>query len=405
MRPLASQSIDSQGVAAFTLSDGTARDSIRGISAVRILLDYRPALRQRTGVGAYIHETARALAATAGAGESVVLFSASWKDRLAADAVMPLATVDRRIPVRLLNFAWHRLGAPAVERLAGDGYDVVQSAHPLLIPTRHAARVVTVHDLDFLDHPERTQAEIRRDYAALAGPHARAADQVIAVSPHTAREVERRLGVPPSRITVCPLGAPDWPVRAALPGAGACILFLGTLEPRKNLDVLLDAYSRLIATDPATPPLVLAGRIDPQADALVARARSAPLADRVELPGYVTDDQKRALFERAAVFVLPSHLEGFGLTAVEAMKAGVPVVAANRGALPDTVGRAGRLVDPDDAAQLAHALAEIVASRDLQQRMSDAGRAQAAQFTWTHTASRTREAWQLAREHWTARRG
>lgn len=371
---------------------------------MRILLDYRPALRQRTGVGAYVHETTRALAASAPAGESIALFSASWKDRLPSDAVAPLPTIDRQIPGKLLNLAWHRLGLPPVEWLAGNGFDIVQSAHPLLIPSTRAARIVTVHDLDFLDHPDRTRGEIRRDYAALAAAHARRADQVIAVSPNTARDVEARLGVPRRRITICPLGAPSWPERANEAPGPPCLLFLGTLEPRKNLGVLLEAYARMVTADPGVPPLVLAGGHGPGAAALVARAAVAPLAGRVECPGYVTDAQKRDLFARAVLFVLPSHFEGFGLTALEAMAAGVPVVAANRGALPDTIGPAGALIEPDDAEALAHVMTRILASPDEQQRMRDAGRQQAARFTWAETARRTREAWQLALEHRATRR-
>jgi glycosyltransferase involved in cell wall biosynthesis len=223
---------------------------------VRILLDYRPALRQRTGVGEYVHELASALLESAPPGESLVLFSSSWKDRMpawstpsgATDAGRPEIS-DLRIPVRVLNYAWHRLGWPPVERLARRPLDVVQAMHPLLIPSRTAARIVTVHDLDFLDYPERTRAEIRRDYPALAATHARRADHVVVVSRHTAGEVERRLRVESSRISVCSPGRPAWPRRLAEP-AGGPILFLGTLEPRKNLGVLLDAYERLIVRRP-----------------------------------------------------------------------------------------------------------------------------------------------------------
>lgn len=369
---------------------------------MRILFDYRPALRQRTGVGAYMHETARALAATAPPDESLVLFSSSLKDRLAPDVVAPLDVVDRRIPVRWLNRLWHRLEWPDAERLTGRAWDIVQAAHPLLIPSRHAAQVVTVHDLDFLDHPERTSAEIRRDYPQLAAAHARRADQVIAVSTHTARSVEARLGVPASRITICPPGAPDWTPRAELPLNG-CILFLGTLEPRKNLNVLLDAYTRLLATRADAPRLVLAGRIDPSASAVVARTTEPPLAGRVELPGYVSDADRRRLLDNALVLVLPSHTEGFGIPAVEAMKAGVPVAAADRGALPETVGDAGARFNPDDAAELAHVLGDIVWSRERQQQMADAGLRHVTRFTWRQTAERTREAWRLALEHRAAR--
>lgn len=371
---------------------------------MRILFDYRPALRRRTGVGEYVHETARALVASAPAGERLTLFSSSWKDRLAADVVPGAHTVDARVPVRALHLAWHRLEWPPIEWLAG-AHDVVQSAHPLLIPSRAGARLVTIYDLDFLDAPERTRAEIRRDYPALAAGHARRADQVITISAHTADAVESRLGVPRSHISICRPGAPAWPRRAAEPAAGGCILFLGTLEPRKNLGVLLDAYGALAAAHPDAPPLVLAGHIPAEAAALVRRAREAPLAGRVELPGYVSDDEKAALFRRALVFVLPSHTEGFGIPAVEAMSVGVPVIAANRGALVESVGAAGHLVAGDDPAALTDALTSILGDASRRDRMREAGWAHAAQFTWARTAAGVRESWALARDHHARRRG
>jgi glycosyltransferase involved in cell wall biosynthesis len=274
---------------------------------VRVLIDYRPALRERTGVGEYVHEAARHLVATAPPDEALVLFSASWRDRLTAGVVPGAAVLDRRVPVSLLNLAWHRLEWPPIERLADQPFDVVQSMHPLLLPSRQAARLVTIHDLDVLDHPERTRREIRRDYPALAGSHAARADQVVVNSRHTAESVAVRLGVPPSRITVCPPGAPAWPRRLTEPGDDGCILFLGTLAARKNLGVLLDAYERLIARQVPLPPLALVGRLDPDFRALVERTRRAPLAGHVEQPGYVDAEARLRWFRRALVFVFPSH--------------------------------------------------------------------------------------------------
>ncbi len=389
----------------IVLTHDPPRDSIRKVLTVRILVDYRPALRERTGVGEYVHQTAQALVATAQPGESLVLFSASWKDRLRPNVVPGAAVVDRRLPVRLLNFLWHRLEWPEVEWLTGEDYDVVETVHPLLMPSSRAARIVTVHDLDFLDHPERTSGEIRRDYPALAAAHARRADQVIVNSRHTAGEVERRLGVPVSHISICRPGAPAWPQRRHEPAVDGCILFLGTLEPRKNLGVLLDAYERLVSRWPGAPRLVLAGRVPDEAAALVARTRQSPLAGHVEVPGYVDPDRRLALFERALVFVLPSHTEGFGMPAVEAMTAGVPVIAANRGALPEAVGRAGRLVDPTDAEALAQELETVLKTPGLRTQMIDEGRRHAMQFTWTGTAEAMREAWGTAVEHRRRRNG
>jgi glycosyltransferase involved in cell wall biosynthesis len=372
---------------------------------VRILLDYRPALRARTGVGQYVHEAACALVSSAPPGETLTLFSASWKDRLDRSAVPGAATIDRRLPVRALNLLWHRLEWPTIEQLSRSAFDVVQTAHPLLAPASDAAQVVTVHDLDFLDYPQRTRAEIRRDYPALAAAHARRADQVVVVSRHTASQVEARLGVPPERISICSPGAPDWPRRDAEPSTGGCILFLGTLEPRKNVATLLDAYEHLLARRPDAPPLVLAGGQPPEAAALVARARRAPLAGRVELTGYVPPDERQALFHRALVFVLPSHLEGFGLPAVEAMVAGVPVVVANRGALPEVVGDAGLLVDPTDPAALAAALDQLIADPARRADMIARGWRQAQRFTWRATADALRGAWALAVAHRRQRHG
>jgi glycosyltransferase involved in cell wall biosynthesis len=366
---------------------------------VRVLFDYRPALRRRTGVGSYVHETLAALAAGRPDDESLVAFSASWKDRLATTPVPGVEVVDRAIPVRLLNLLWHRFEWPSVESLAGEGFAVVQSAHPLLVPSHRAAQVVTIYDLDFLDHPERTHKEIRRDYGPLVGTHARRADQVIVISRHTAEAVEHRLGVPASHISVCVPGAPDWPAREAEPVRDGCILFLGSLEPRKNLDVLLDAYTQMVSAAGDVPPLVLAGQIPDSARPLVARTKAAPLAGRVELPGYVDDGGRRELYRRALMFVLPSHTEGFGLPALEAMVSGVPVIAAKRGALVESVGDAGILVDPPEASGFARAMTDLVASPSRRRALGEAGRRHAAAFSWRGTADAMRAAWHLAVEH------
>lgn len=371
---------------------------------MRILLDYRPALRERTGAGEYVHELARALTATAPREERLILFSSSWRDRMRLDPVPGLQVIDRRIPVRLLNLAWHRLEWPSVEQITGESFDLVQSAHPLLIPSAGAARVVTIHDLHFLDHPEATRAEIRRDYPRLAGAHAVRADAVITISEASASAIERRLGVARSRISICPPGAPAWPRRDREPEDG-CILYLGTIEPRKNVNVLLDAYERLIPTMTDLPRLVLAGRVRDDAADIAARTALPPLAGRVDLPGYVADGARQDLYRRARVFVLPSLDEGFGIPALEALTVGVPVIASNRGALPEVVGDAGLLFDPGDPAALANHLALVLGSAERRQRMREAGWRQAQQFQWRRSAETMRSTWTAALERRQKQRG
>jgi glycosyltransferase involved in cell wall biosynthesis len=367
-------------------------------------MDYRPALRERSGVGEYTHQIARALIAASATGEHgdrlrLTLFSSSWKDRfVAADELAGAGIVDRRVPVRVLNLAWHRLEWPSVETFAGDRFDVTHSLHPLLMPARSAAQIVTIHDLNFLQHPERTRAEIRRDYPALARRHAQRADRVIVPSQFTAGEVRRLFDVPAERISVCSPGAPVWAPRSADATGGSYVLFLGTLEPRKNLGALLDAYERLVARRPV-PPLVLAGRAIDGSRQWLDRIARPPLEGRVRHIGYVDPARRRELYEGAGVLVQPSFEEGFGLPVLEAMTMGVPVVAANRGALPEVLGDAGQLVEPEAPDQIAMAIERVVDDPRFAAESAARGLERARHFTWSRAAHNTIAAYKLAVEN------
>jgi glycosyltransferase involved in cell wall biosynthesis len=376
---------------------------------VRVLLDYRAALRARSGVGEYTHQLVRALLARrvdeAGEALEVTVFSSSARDRLGDDPDLRDARrVDRRIPVRLLNLAWHRLGWPPVESLAGATFDIAHSLHPLLMPSRAAAQVVTIHDLNFLLHPERTRAEIRRDYPALAAAHARRADQVVVVSRFTASEVVRLLDVPEDRISICSPGRPDWTARAQEPVAGY-ILFFGTLEPRKNVGALLDAYESLTARRSDIPPLVLAGRPTEQSQAWLDRIARPPLHGRVCHLGYVPPEDRYALYAGACVLVQPSFEEGFGLPVLEAMTAGVPVIAARAGALPEVAGDAAVLFSPDDPSELAAALERVICDAETRRACTGRGLLRAQAYSWSRTADATVSAYAKAIDRRRARRG
>lgn len=357
-------------------------------AVVRILVDYRPALRERTGVGEYIHRLVRAYTA-AHADEDVLLFTSSWRDRPSATAAADTGArvIDRRIPVSILNYLWHHREWPPIEMLAG-AVDVAHSAHPLLMPARRAAQVVTIHDLFFLSSADHTRAEIRRDYPALAEAHARRAHAVITSTQYGRSQIITRLGVEPDRIYVCPPGAPTWNMLGRQPNVpeDGCILFLGTLEPRKNVGVLLDAYVRVLGRRPTLPRLVLAGRTTPAASEWLARLRTAPLAGHVEHLGYVVDANREELYRSARLLVLPSLDEGFGLPALEAMSAGVPVVVSSRGSLPEVIGDAGAQIDPADVNGLADAIERAVADRGWAVQSARAGLARARTFTWDQSA-------------------
>jgi glycosyltransferase involved in cell wall biosynthesis len=334
---------------------------------LRILLDYRPALRQRTGVGEYAHQMASALARRADEAD-VTLFSSSWKDRLDRTAVPGAASVDAKVPVRVLNLLWHRFGWPPVE-LFGARPDVAWSLHPLLMPSR-AARVVSIFDLYFLDHRAQTAREVRRDYASLVASHASRADAIVTSSEYTRGLIETRLGIPRERIAVCYPGAPPWRVREE--SSRGPILHVGTIEPRKNVPALIRAYLAL-AAQADIPPLVLAGRVGMAVDDLFPPGAPERLRSLVHFRGYVTDEERLRLYRDASMLVV------------------CPVVASSRGSLPEVIGDAGLLVDPDDEGALADAMRRALTDETLRREMAARGVARSRMFDWDVSAGRLLE--------------
>jgi len=371
---------------------------------VRILIDYRAALRQRTGVGEFVHELTRALAVDPdliARGDDLAILTTSYKDRPPPElaAQLPgIAIIDRRVPVRPLTWVWNRLGWPPVEWLTG-AVDVVHAQTPLLIPAREAAQVITIHDLDFLRHPERTHGEMRRDFPTRVRAHARRADHIVVSSHYAANEVIAELGVLPNCVTICSPGTPGWSTAVASARdngvSGSTILFLGTVEARKNVYGLLEAYALVRARRPDAPPLVIAGRLTPASQPLIQRATKPPLANCVEFRGYVPDTERAALYRQARMLVLPSFEEGFGLPVLEAMACGVPVVVSNRGSLPEVAGDAARPVAPDDVEALAGEMERLLDAKSACDAAAR-GLAQARRYTWAKCAASALHAYREA---------
>jgi alpha-1,3-rhamnosyl/mannosyltransferase len=185
------------------------------------------------------------------------------------------------------------------------------------------------------------------------------------------------------------------------------VLFFGTLEPRKNIGGLLDAYQRLLATAPQAPAdatgsprpvpqLILAGRATPEAGPWLERLNHPPLKGCVRHLGYVDPAKRRALYENARLLVQPSFEEGFGMPVLEAMTLGVPVVATNRGSLPEVLGDAGPLVDPEQPAAMVDAMTRILNDDNYAADCGARGVARAATFRWDQTARRVYDTYQQA---------
>src|SRR5581483_631609 len=201
--------------------------------------------------------------------------------------------------------------------------------------------------------------------------------------------------------------APEWTPRSSAPRDGY-VLFVGTLEPRKNVGGLLDAYARLVEdrrarrhpgdATPVVPTLLLAGKATAESQAWLDRIAKPPLAGVVRHAGYVDPANRRALYEGARLLVQPSFEEGFGIPVLEAMTLGVPVVAANRGALPELLGDAGPLVDPTNPTDIAEALRRLTSDPSAAAEASARGLKRAQEFNWDRTAARVLEAYRRAVE-------
>lgn len=276
--------------------------------------------------------------------------------------------------------------------------DVLHSTD--FVPPAWGARrfVITVHDLNFLYYPEYLTEDARRYYNDQIVWAVEKADAILADSYATQVDLERLLGVPKARVTVTHLAAdacfqpfPQDIIQAALmcydlqPGY---LLFVGTWEPRKNLPGLLEALAQMHAQGEKRT-LVIAGRPGWLYDEIFERVQALHLDAWVRFIERVPLDDLVALYNGALLLAMPSFYEGFGLPALEAMQCGTPVMVAERASLPEIVGEAGLLVDPDNVATITDACLQIAQDENLRNSLREMGLAQAQNFTWAETARKT----------------
>ena len=374
---------------------------------MRVAIDARPALDpRRTGVGLYANQVIRHLP-LADPDDDYVAWYLHARGLLRprsffADVPAPnLFEKASRFPARIFQPASWRLGVPRVEWLID--FDLFLATNFLAPATRHAHRVVpVVHDLAFRHYPETAphiDARWRGRFAAALDD----APAVIVPSESVASDLREAYAVDGDRLHVVHHGVDAGGFAPARPGAidavrrrfgipGPYVLFVGGIEPRKNLDMLTRAFA---SSDARHLCLVIAGgpvRWFPQSvERLEATIALLPpgVRSRILLIGYVNERDKHTLLSGATVLAYPSLYEGFGFPVLEGFAAGVPVLTSNISSLPEVAGDAAVLVDPGDVDAIATALSELVADEDLRAVLSAAGVARAARFTWETTARAT----------------
>ncbi len=377
-------------------TDSGALDALHGAT---IALDAR-LVGYAAGIAQYTVQLARALAALEGPERYLLLRGRR--------AVSPIASGPRVGSRRCLTPPHNRL-----ERLSLPVELLARRPWPTLLHSvDHVApawgpwpSVVTLHDLAFLRYPETHTAASRRYYAAV-GASVRRARRVIAVSHATAADAASMLGLDPGRVRViheaaAPAYAPrshaDLEALAARLGFNPhrrYVLFVGTLEPRKNLPLLLEAFARLRA-DLDLQLLIVGGRgwLD---RAIFATHARLDLGDSALFLGSLPEGDLAVLYSHAGVFALPSLYEGFGLVLLEAMACGAPVVSSSAGPMPEVVGDAAILLEPSDAATWAQAIGRLLGDEAEAEALRRRGFARAAEFSWARAARETREVYREA---------
>jgi glycosyltransferase involved in cell wall biosynthesis len=278
--------------------------------------------------------------------------------------------------------------------------DLVHSLHysfPLITLGRKKA--VTVPDMTFFLMPENHTVIKRLYFRAFIALAAVFADKVIAISENTRRDFLKRFHAEEDDVAAIPLGRPDtsmlgdgiqapFNVHQKFGLMGEYLLFIGTLEPRKNLKTLILAYHRLHVEKPLCPLVVVGGKGWGYMETFQLVSRLG-LKEKVLFTGFVDEVEKFQLLRRATVFVYPSFYEGFGIPVLEALAFGVPTITSNVSSMPEVAGEAALLVDPHNVSELAGALKKLLENRWLRQELSSKGIEQAKKFSWQATAKDT----------------
>jgi glycosyltransferase involved in cell wall biosynthesis len=355
------------------------------------------------GVGTYIRRLVPALAAT-DPGLSITLFHSRLRGGSSSPEpwMHPFAREELAEGIRTLYPRWSLTGRPALPASLASK-DLIHAPSVVAVPPAGRAQklVVTVHDVAFLVVPSCFPMRWRAVYRLGLRAAVRRADAIITPSNHTANDLIARTSVEPSRIHVIPLAggvyelaADPESVMARLDLPRPYLLYVGTIEPRKNLVRLVQAYKR-VAAQGVPHALVLAGPRGWRNEELLGEiALAGP--GRVVLTGALPPSDLDAVYRQAVAFVYPALYEGFGLPVLEALARGIPTICSTTSSLPEVAGESAFGVDPESVESIAGAIERVLHDPALAGRLAEAGRERARQFSWEKTARLTLEVYEHA---------
>ncbi|MGQ9630788.1 MAG: glycosyltransferase family 4 protein [bacterium] len=363
---------------------------------MRIGLDACGLTRDRTGVGSYAHQLIAHLTKVDDENE-YVLFGNKPRRTSLSDFSPPLEGHLADVP---LDSLWMQAYLPF--KLRKEGIEIFHGLSFTVPLAFGGPRIATIHDITaFMPEGIHTPST-RLKHRLFARASARSAQRIIAVSENTKRDAMALLGIGEERIRVIHLGVSREyrpisdvveleRVRRKYGLPERFILFVGTLEPRKNAVGLIEAYGRLVSHMSDVPKLVIAGKRGWLFEGIFQRVRELRLEDRIIFPGFVDSGDLPGLYNLAEVFVWPTLYEGFGLPPLEAMACGVPVVTSNTSSIPEVVGDGALKVNPRDPGEIAEAISCVLGDRSLRDSLRKKGLERAKGFTWEECARRTVE--------------
>lgn len=304
--------------------------------------------------------------------------------------------LDWKIPNKLFDFSSRFLNFPAIDRFIKT--DLIFSPHFNILKSQKAPRVITFHDLSFLHHPQFFSRKQRFwHWLQDIKKQAQEAEKIIAVSEFTKSDLVNLLGISPEKISVVYSGISEEFGKIAAPrqsgarnDAKPYILYLGTLEPRKNVPAIIRAFN-ILKNEPVFKDwqLIIAGRPGWLYKQILKEAQRSSYRDDIIFRGAVRAEDRVSLYNLARVFVYPSFLEGFGFPPLEAQACGCPVVVSDRTSLPEVVGKSALLINPWKVEELESAIKELALKNSLREKLINAGFKNVERFKWEKTAEQT----------------
>ncbi len=382
---------------------------------LNIQIDVTPLRGQMSGIGYYVYNLVQGMVQLQQTEEFNLnlSFHPSFKNWLKRDFT-PSPLIPNYpnplvfpIPVTLVNLltSFPPLFLPYFEKNLPKP-DIIQGTDHFVYPYLHSLKVMTIHDLTFIKYPNYSTT-IVKNYESRIRNCLKWTDLIITFAENTQKDIAQYLDFPEEKIKITPQASrysSDYlkgvnfealKQQISYPFNSPYILFVSTLEPRKNINTLIRAFNYLKRNAKIEHDLVLIGKKGWKYQSILQEIEASPYRNQIYHLDYLSDQLVALFYQQAEVFVYPSYYEGFGLPILEAMTLGTPVITSNTSSLPEVIGNAGILIDPNNMLELAEAILQVINNTQLRCQLIEQGKLRSQQFSWQKTAKKTFQAYQF----------